>query len=110
MKQALPPSRFLDVRNRTALGAIVAVESGVARLRPGAHRVVVRVDERATIEALRDWAEDLDIPFEFRATASEIEVHLYLLPATFDAHVLDSPRRERALSGSGRTPVPLLGR
>ncbi len=101
---------WLDLRSRSALGAVDALESTLLRGRNGARRVVVKVEGASALDAVRDWAEELEVPFTLAPRPDHVEVHLYVLPAEFGGHVLwDSPRRAQATRTDRYAPSATSG-
>lgn len=107
MKQTLSLSGplWLDARTKSPLGAVDALESALLKGRGGARRVVVKLEGADVLDAIRDWCDDLDVPYTLCTECQGLEVHLYVLPADFDEHPLASnPRRQHVLRGGLRTP------
>lgn len=96
-------SLWLDARFSSPLGCVRTLESTLLRLRPGARRVVVKVSGRDVLDAVVEWAEELDVPWDQAVPDPGtlepwIEVHLYLLPVDFDLHPFQAnPRRSPIL-------------
>ncbi len=96
----------MDARARSPLGTLRDLETALLKGRGGARRVVVRVEVAEVLDAVRDWADDLEVPYTLVAAGEEIEVHLYVLPAEFGEHPLATELRRAHIHGGRRHLTP----